>query len=119
MNKILTEKIKNTVELLREIYARVKHLHPFIAFSTGKDSLAMAALIYEAIAPEKIPCVYVHHNLEFANNLSYLLELENRGFWTELILNDPQPEAEINIFSVERFAQHKPITGQYEQSIVG
>ena len=30
---------------------------PFIAFSTGKDSLAMAAMIYEAIAPDKLPCL--------------------------------------------------------------
>lgn len=37
----------------------------------------------------------------------------------ELILSGPQPQADINIFSVERFAQNKPITGQYEQSIVG
>ena len=38
---------------------------------------------------------------------------------TALILNGPKPEADINIFSFERFAQNKLITGQYEQSIVG
>ena len=37
----------------------------------------------------------------------------------ELILNGPQPSADINIFSVERFAQNKLISSQYEQSIVG
>ena len=36
-----------------------------------------------------------------------------------LILNGPKPQADINIFSFERFAQNKLIAGQYEQSIVG
>lgn len=37
----------------------------------------------------------------------------------DLILNGTKPEADINLFSVERFDQGKLISGQYEQSIVG
>ncbi|MEW5957327.1 MAG: FAD-dependent oxidoreductase [Chloroflexota bacterium] len=36
-----------------------------------------------------------------------------------LIVNGPNPEADINLFSFERFEQGRLITGQYEQSIVG
>jgi glycine/D-amino acid oxidase-like deaminating enzyme len=36
-----------------------------------------------------------------------------------LIINGPKPDADINIFSYDRFAEKKLITGQYEQSIVG
>jgi hypothetical protein len=38
---------------------------------------------------------------------------------TALIINGPKPDADINIFSYDRFAEKKLITGQYEQSIVG
>jgi 3'-phosphoadenosine 5'-phosphosulfate sulfotransferase (PAPS reductase)/FAD synthetase len=57
MRKTLTTKVKNTIALIREIYPKLKDGYPFIAFSTGKDSLAMAAMIYEAIAPDKLPCL--------------------------------------------------------------
>ncbi len=36
-----------------------------------------------------------------------------------LILNGSQQNSDISLFSVERFAQNKLITGQYDQSIVG
>lgn len=36
-----------------------------------------------------------------------------------LIVDGPSPEADINLFSFERFAQGKLITSQYQQSIVG
>ncbi|GEM_PF-1903895 len=48
-------------------------------------SLAMAAMMYEAIESEKLPCLYVHHNLEFPGNLEYLAEMKDRGFAVELV----------------------------------
>jgi len=40
----------------------------------------MAAMLYEAVAPEKPVCLYSHHELEFPDNLEYLKELRNCGF---------------------------------------
>jgi len=37
----------------------------------------------------------------------------------DLIINGPRSEADINLFSFERFSQKRLITGQYKQSIVG
>jgi 3'-phosphoadenosine 5'-phosphosulfate sulfotransferase (PAPS reductase)/FAD synthetase len=85
MRKTLTTKVKNTIAVIQQIYPKLKDGYPFIAFSTGKDSLAMAAMIYEAIAPDKLPCLYVHHNFEFPENLEYLTELKNRGFVVEIL----------------------------------
>jgi len=85
MRKTLTTKVKNTIALIQQIYPKLKDGYPFIAFSTGKDSLAMAAMIYEAIAPDKLPCLYVHHNFEFPENLDYLAELKERGFAVEVL----------------------------------
>ena len=45
----------------------------------------MAAMIYEAIAPDKLPCLYVHHDLEFPENLDYVEELKDRGFMVEVL----------------------------------
>lgn len=84
MDKILTAKVKKTISSIRKIYSRIEGFYPFIAFSTGKDSLAMAAIIYEAIYPIKIPCLYVHHDLEFPENLDYAAELKNLGFAVEI-----------------------------------
>ncbi|MHC4537728.1 MAG: adenine nucleotide alpha hydrolase family protein, partial [Planctomycetota bacterium] len=85
MRKTLATKVKNMIAWMRQIYSKIEHGYPFIAFSTGKDSLAMAAIIYEAIAPETLPCLYVHHNLEFPENLDYLAELKDRGFAVEVL----------------------------------
>jgi len=85
MRKTLATKVKNTVALIQQIYPKLEGAYPFIAFSTGKDSLAMAAMIYEAIEPDKVPCLYVHHNFEFPENLDYLRKLEERGFAVELL----------------------------------
>jgi len=85
MRKTLTTKVENTIALIQKIYPKLKEGYPFIAFSTGKDSLAMAAMIYEAIAPDKLPCLYVHHNFEFPENLDYLAELKDRGFAVEVL----------------------------------
>jgi 3'-phosphoadenosine 5'-phosphosulfate sulfotransferase (PAPS reductase)/FAD synthetase len=85
MRKTLERKVKETIALVRQIYPKLQSGYPFIAFSTGKDSLAMAAMIYEAIAPEKLPCLYVHHNLEFQVNINYLKELKSRGFEIEVV----------------------------------
>lgn len=80
MNKVLTEKVHKTITRLRTIWPKLEGKYPFIAFSTGKDSLAMAALIYEAVEPEKPICLYAHHDLEFPSNLEYLALLIQRGF---------------------------------------
>ena len=85
MRKTLERKVKETIASIRQIYSKLQSGYPFIAFSTGKDSLAMAAMIYEAIAPEKLPCLYVHHGLEFPENLDYLTELKDRGFEVEVV----------------------------------
>lgn len=85
MRKTLTTKVENAIALMQQIYPKLKDGYPFIAFSTGKDSLAMAAMIYEAIAPNKLPCLYVHHNFEFPENLDYLAELKERGFAVEVL----------------------------------
>jgi len=37
----------------------------------------------------------------------------------DLIINGQKPEADINLFSLGRFAEGKPVTGRYEYSIVG
>jgi len=85
MDKTLKMKVQKTIAWIQEIFPKLKQKYPFIAFSTGKDSLAMAAMIYEAIEPERPPCLYAHHNLEFPGNLDYLAELEDRGFAVEVV----------------------------------
>jgi 3'-phosphoadenosine 5'-phosphosulfate sulfotransferase (PAPS reductase)/FAD synthetase len=85
MNKTLEAKVKTTVASIREIYSKIESGYPFIAFSTGKDSLAMAAMIYEAITPDKLPCLYVHHDIEFPSNLDYVEEIRDRGFMVEVL----------------------------------
>ncbi len=85
MRKTLATKVKNIIVSMRQIYSKLEFGYPFIAFSTGKDSLAMAAMIYEAIAPDKLPCLYVHHNFEFPENLDYLAELKDREFAVEAL----------------------------------
>jgi 3'-phosphoadenosine 5'-phosphosulfate sulfotransferase (PAPS reductase)/FAD synthetase len=77
--------VKTTVASIREIYSKIESGYPFIAFSTGKDSLAMAAMIYEAITPDKLPCLYVHHDIEFPSNLDYVEEIRDRGFMVEVL----------------------------------
>jgi len=77
--------VQETVRYLRGIWQRLGGRLPFVAFSTGKDSLAMAAMLYEAVEPEKPICLYSHHNLEFPGNLDYLEELRSRGFVVEVV----------------------------------
>jgi 3'-phosphoadenosine 5'-phosphosulfate sulfotransferase (PAPS reductase)/FAD synthetase len=78
-------KVQETVRYLRALWPKLRGRLPFVAFSTGKDSLAMAAMLYEAIAPEKVICLYSHHNLEFPGNLDYLEELRDHGFTVEVV----------------------------------
>jgi 3'-phosphoadenosine 5'-phosphosulfate sulfotransferase (PAPS reductase)/FAD synthetase len=80
MNKPLNTKVRLTIRKLRDIWARMEGKYPFVGFSTGKDSLAMAALLYEAVEPEKPVCIYAHHDLEYPGNLDYLQTLKERGF---------------------------------------
>ena len=68
----LAAKVQKTVRYLRDLWPRLEDKYRFVAFSTGKDSLAMAAMLYEAVAPERPVCLYSHHELEFPINLEYL-----------------------------------------------
>ena len=72
MDESLSNKVDSTIVLIQKVWERVKKQKPFIAFSTGKDSLLVAAMVYEAVAPERPVCLYSHHDLEFSSNLEYL-----------------------------------------------
>lgn len=80
MEKPLAAKVEQVVRYLRGLWPRVEDKQRFVAFSTGKDSLAMAAMLYEAVAPQLPACVYAHHDLEYPSNLEYLKVLKARGF---------------------------------------
>lgn len=80
MRKTLAKKVQTAVRTMRENWPKLQGMHPFVAFSTGKDSLALAGMLYEAVDPERPACVYAHHDLEFPGNLEYLASLEQRGF---------------------------------------
>ena len=85
MQKQLAAKVEDTVKYLRALWPRLESRHRFVAFSTGKDSLAMTAMLYEAVAPEKPTCLYSHHGLEFPSNLEYLAELRDHGFVVSVV----------------------------------
>ena len=80
MRKPLRSKVQEAIQSLRLIWPKVADRHRFVAFSTGKDSLALAAMLYEAVEPERPTCLYVHHDLEFPDNLGYLEQLKTYGF---------------------------------------
>lgn len=80
MNKPLESKVRQTVRWLRNTWRKLEHLHRFVAFSTGKDSLALSAMLYEAVGDEEPPCLYVHHDLEFPGNVRYVAAMRRRGF---------------------------------------
>jgi len=80
VRKPLHAKVTGAVRTLRALWPKVADRHRFVAFSTGKDSLALAAMLYEAVEPERPTCLYVHHNLAFPSNLAYLEKLKARGF---------------------------------------
>ena len=84
MTPELDAKVEKTIVQLREIWKTLDGRIPFVAFSTGKDSLAMAAMLYEAVAPEKPPCVYSHHDFEFPECRTYLDEMGAHGFAVEV-----------------------------------
>jgi len=85
MDQALEAKTDNTVSSLRSLWNKAEGKYRFVAFSTGKDSLALAAMLYEAVAPEKPLCLYSHHDLEFPINLEYLEALRTRGFRVEVV----------------------------------
>jgi tRNA(Ile)-lysidine synthase TilS/MesJ len=45
MQKPLAAKVQETVQYLRALWPRLEGKHRFVAFSTGKDSLAMTAML--------------------------------------------------------------------------
>ena len=85
MRKPLADKVKETIQSLREIWPKIEGKLRFVGFSTGKDSLALAAMLYEAVGPERPACLYAHHDLEFPGNLEYLEELKRRGFAAQVV----------------------------------
>ncbi len=85
MNTPLQNKVAETIRWLRDIWPRLEGKRPFIAFSTGKDSLALAAMVYEALEPMRPICLYAHHDMEFPTNLEYLERLRERGFAVETV----------------------------------
>lgn len=85
MRKPLNDKVRDTVRSLREVWAKIGDKHAFVAFSTGKDSLALAAILYEAVEPEQPVCLYVHHDLEFPTNLEYLATIKECGFRVQVL----------------------------------
>lgn len=85
MNKPLYEKVRETVRWLRASWQKLNHLHRFVAFSTGKDSLALSAMLYEAVGDERPVCLYVHHDLEFPGNLRYVSLMQKHGFHLQVL----------------------------------
>jgi len=85
MTKPLATKVQETIRRIRDVWPRLESKHRFIAFSTGKDSLALAAMMYEALESERPPCLYVHHELEFPGNLEYVEQLRDRGFAIQIL----------------------------------
>jgi 3'-phosphoadenosine 5'-phosphosulfate sulfotransferase (PAPS reductase)/FAD synthetase len=85
LRKPLADKVKETIQSLREIWPKIEGKLRFVGFSTGKDSLALAAMLYEAVGPERPACLYAHHDLEFPGNLEYLEELKRRGFAAQVV----------------------------------
>jgi len=85
MNRALESKVKSTIAQLRETWRKLEGKHRFIAFSTGKDSLAVAAMLYEAVAPERPPCLYSHHDLEFPEYEEYAERMKTFGFAIEIV----------------------------------
>jgi 3'-phosphoadenosine 5'-phosphosulfate sulfotransferase (PAPS reductase)/FAD synthetase len=84
LQKPLATKVQETIRYLRDLWPRLEGMRRFVAFSTGKDSLAMAAMLYEAVDSRPI-CLYSHHTLEFSSNLDYLDELRNYGFALDIV----------------------------------
>jgi 3'-phosphoadenosine 5'-phosphosulfate sulfotransferase (PAPS reductase)/FAD synthetase len=85
MNRALESKVELAIASLREIWRKLDGKHRFVAFSTGKDSLAVAAMLYEAVAPERPPCLYSHHNLEFPEYEEYAKRMKEFGFAIEIV----------------------------------
>ena len=82
MNKPLREKIAYAIQRMRRMWSASRSKARFVAFSTGKDSLAMMAMLYEAVESEneKPVCLYSHHGLEFPENLEYLETIRGMDF---------------------------------------
>jgi len=85
VNGPLLNKVADTVRWIRKVWPRLEGRKPFIAFSTGKDSLALAAIVYEALETVRPTCLYAHHDMEFPTNLEYLELVKKRGFVVETV----------------------------------
>ena len=85
MNKPLETKVNETVLKLREVWRKLEGRHCFVAFSTGKDSLAVAAMLYEAVGAERPACLYSHHDLEFPEYEGYAERMKTFGFALEVV----------------------------------
>jgi 3'-phosphoadenosine 5'-phosphosulfate sulfotransferase (PAPS reductase)/FAD synthetase len=87
MNRPLREKIAYAIQRMRRMWNASRSKVRFVAFSTGKDSLAMMAMLYEAVESENEEpiCLYSHHGLEFPENLHYLETIREHGFQIETV----------------------------------
>ena len=54
MDQALKTKVAETVATLRSLWGTLEGKYRFVAFSTGKDSLALAAMLYEAVEPGRV-----------------------------------------------------------------
>lgn len=80
MNQPLDSKVQRTVRWLRNIWKRTEGRPRFVAFSAGKDSLVLAAMLYEAVEEESPPCLHVKHDFQLPTDSWYLDMLRERGF---------------------------------------
>jgi 3'-phosphoadenosine 5'-phosphosulfate sulfotransferase (PAPS reductase)/FAD synthetase len=85
MDKPLTAKIERAILFIRNIWPRIRYRNPFIAFSAGKDSLAMTALISEALESQSMPILYSSHDFEFPGHLEYINSLSSYGIITTIV----------------------------------
>ncbi len=85
MNRSLGSKVRSTVAYLAQTWRKLEGRHRFVAFSTGKDSLALAAMLYEAVGEERPPCLYSHHDLEFPEYAEYAEQMKAFGFAIEVV----------------------------------
>jgi PP-loop superfamily ATP-utilizing enzyme len=65
LKKPLVTKVRATIAWMGKVWRSLEGKQRFVAFSTGKDSLAVAAMLYEAVGDELPPCLYSHHDLEY------------------------------------------------------
>ena len=79
MDKCLNNKLRNAISDIKKVWAQIETKDRFIAFSGGKDSLALSLIIYEAIDEDPPPCLYVHHDMVLPIHLEYMFDLKRKS----------------------------------------